>query len=291
MPSYPFVCFQILSSSLLLAMNAYIRSRSYAQAVSGRQQQPPVKATVESPLIDGVVYDTSKLRLVTHVMDIDGYFVDGHFHPKEVAVIDVRDETVHRFDVLLPYDISEASEHDRQTIEWTVQNIHGMPWSNDVRFLEPGPKHAPSSVRPKWCTPYTLSARLYDWLLSTSPDRPLLVAYKGGRLEADLLNDIGVESIDLEVYGCPKVDTLVTQGVFPQAFRGFEDDPSQMARAFVDDGTAAVVCDNHREFVGNGTFKTTNKRSGKPTTTFHCPVVECLVFKRWIDFVLSQSQN
>ena len=37
--------------------------------------------------------------------------------------------------------------------------------------------------------------------------RPI-VAYKGGRVEQDLLREMGLPSLDLEVFGCPKFDNM-----------------------------------------------------------------------------------
>ena len=35
-----------------------------------------------------------------------------------------------------------------------------------------------------------------------------LIAYKGGHIEKDILDNMGLPSVDLEEFGCPKVDSL-----------------------------------------------------------------------------------
>ena len=35
-----------------------------------------------------------------------------------------------------------------------------------------------------------------------------MIAYKGGHIEKDILDNMGLPSVDLEEFGCPKVDSL-----------------------------------------------------------------------------------
>ena len=62
-----------------------------------------------------------------------------------------------------------------------------------------------SSFQPK------IVSKLYE---STCPKWWSSIAYKGGRIERDLLNKPNIPSIDLQNYGCPKAEKLVDNMVW-----------------------------------------------------------------------------
>lgn len=41
-----------------------------------------------------------------------------------------------------------------------------------------------------------------------------VVAYKGGNVERDTLNELGIKNLNLETLGCPKYDTLIRDPLY-----------------------------------------------------------------------------
>jgi len=72
-----------------------------------------------------------------------------------------------------------------------------------------------------------------------------LIAYKGGHLEKDLLDKMGLPSVNLEDFGCPKADSLRSSHYPPGKACGF-----------------------HKEHVC--------------TTFIHCPKQETYLFFQWL---------
>lgn len=84
--------------------------------------------------------------------------------------------------------------NDRRTIRYVTTHIHGMTYT-------PAPEE---HSRAPW--------QLYDDIRNLynthrTSDRQL-VAYKGGHIERDILQKMGIPSLDLESWGCPKFDQL-----------------------------------------------------------------------------------
>ena len=71
-----------------------------------------------------------------------------------------------------------------------------------------------------------------------TPEKPL-VAYKGGRVVNDALEELGIENINLEHWGCPKIETLVTGGMEPEEDCGH----------YETEHCAAVKCDAFRQWL------------------------------------------
>lgn len=242
---------------------------------------PDVTSTLKADsLLPCAIYDTSVLRSITHVMDIEGFYVDSLFYTKEFVVLAVDTDQATRFDVRLSRDLDELSVGQRAQVRWTTENIHGMPWSNDDADL----------IEPNDVLKQVASYFLYEKAIST---RPLLVAYKGGRLEFDLLSSLKLPSINLELFGCRTFDYLIAENNFPRALRGYEGAPHLMsiARSFVSGKT--YVCKNHFHVdvrKDNNDDERSSLSSGRKRTRFHCPVEECRVFARWIEHAILETE-
>lgn len=83
---------------------------------------------------------------------------------------------------------------DQKTCRYVSKHIHGLPY-------RPTPEE---QARPPWQLREDLR-NLYN--LHRTPERPS-VAYKGGHVEKNLLDKMGIPCVDLEVWGCPKFENL-----------------------------------------------------------------------------------
>ena len=79
-----------------------------------------------------------------------------------------------------------------------------------------------------------------------------VIAYKGGNIERDLLNELELPCVDLEAFGCPKVQDLIHSGL------GYE----------------MWDCGHHN---GMGTA--------------HCAMAECQILHEWIEFKIDQLKR
>ena len=83
---------------------------------------------------------------------------------------------------------NNLSEKSKKTVRFTQRNIHKLPFEGPV-------KATPLSRLP------AIVKEFYN-------EPNALVAYKGGHFEKDLLAQIGIRSVNLELFGCPKAEYL-----------------------------------------------------------------------------------
>lgn len=217
---------------------------------------------------DMVVYNFDQLRNVTHIMDIEGFHVGGRLYYKEICLLETKgiNKYKYRLDVRLPKLSAELSKAFGRTIDFLTNSIHGMLWTNELDTT--GDKSAR-----KMYTFYGVKAALSSYFNGYEEYRePILVAYKGGNAERDLLNSIGVPSVNLEIYGCPKYNTLLR--LFPKLYRMDEKEAS--TASLFNRPRVTFPCDAHSRRV-NGEL--------------HCPVIECTVFAKWLSLTLDASDK
>lgn len=217
------------------------------------------------------VYESGQLPYVTHIMDIDGFPVGRQFYPKEVALLCVDDDKAYRIDVRLPCKLADLTSEQQMNVKHVSKNIHGIPWSNKID--QHGIK------RNRFLLPHDELTTAVEHLLAEyrqrNENKPLLVAYKGGNVESTLLNEIGVPSVNLESYSCPKFDYLVKH--FPYEYICFNEYPSSYAYLFNDHRTG-ISCDTH----------TVRHNKNK---IWHCPIEECRVFNVWRLNAIRMAEN
>jgi hypothetical protein len=82
----------------------------------------------------------------------------------------------------------------KYAIQYQIKNIHGLPIVTErlTKYF------------------YTLEegTRFLTLEFMANAD---LVAYKGGDIERDLLNNMGIRCINLEILGCPKYEVLLSK--------------------------------------------------------------------------------
>ncbi|KAI4473192.1 hypothetical protein M0804_015445, partial [Polistes exclamans] len=119
------------------------------------------------------------------------------------------------------------NESDRRTTCYVTKKVHGIPFRDFGRE-----KYEQHQVHEEL------------FKLRQAHGSELLIAYKGGHIEKDLLNDAYIDCVNLEIFDCPKFNELI---------KIYEDSNLQN-------------CYLHT--------------SAKTKTTIHCPVVETLVYRK-----------
>lgn len=140
----------------------------------------------------------SKLRpikLINFIFDVDGFEIDGKFLTKELAIVNLKTKEVKSYTFKVG-EFSELSKKNKKTVLWLTKNVHGL------RF-EDSPNDRPQSEVYDIVYEYCLKALLNDQF----------IGYKGGHYEKDILEHLnhGSLGVNIESYGCPKVEKLVDE--------------------------------------------------------------------------------
>lgn len=141
----------------------------------------------------------TNLHNICLIIDLDGFFVgtDKIFYTREIgyASLTKNYENSFRFDLTRLFN--SLTDKDYKTISYCKFNVHGL------------------SFRPMPCEKDTLPRKkLKDIILAIYQTHKTfdknIIAYKGGHIERDLLDELEIPSINLEDYGCPKYEKLPT---------------------------------------------------------------------------------
>lgn len=128
----------------------------------------------------------------SYLIDTEGFFVNGQYHVKELAVYDFVTETSRVYHFRLPYKFNELSFNDKRCVKYVSRNVHGIRfenWSNDLERR-------------------MLYLRLED-LIDRSRWMDKLICYKGGHWEKELLSVLGYhDAVNIEQFNCPRYETL-----------------------------------------------------------------------------------
>ena len=131
------------------------------------------------------------------VLDLDGFFVQKTFFCKELGIITHGDTygTSFHFDTTLSYE--NLSEKDKTSVEFLQRHIHGLSLS-DKNDLD---KDMVDIIVKKFYDAYKIN-------------NESVLAYKGGFIEKDLLTKLNIPSVNLELFGCPKVTNIFPEMVW-----------------------------------------------------------------------------
>ena len=128
------------------------------------------------------------LSQVTLILDIDGYRLSsGQFIVRELGwcTIQGENDSQHFYSPLRYCDLSCK---DRRTVNCVYRHVHGLRFEAAYKEAALLQREVESVIR-----------ALY---------KDGLIAYKGGHIEKDVLEKMGLPCVDLEVFGCPKADSL-----------------------------------------------------------------------------------
>ena len=124
---------------------------------------------------------------ITLIIDLEGFYLSRGFFVRELGwcTIQGENDSQHFYSRLHYKDLNYK---DRRTVNYVYKHIHGLRFEATYREAALPQRDVDAIVR-----------ALY---------RGGLVAYKGGHLEKDLLDKMGLPSVNLEDFGCPKADLL-----------------------------------------------------------------------------------
>ena len=142
----------------------------------------------------------STLKDVVGVMDMDGFTISKKFYCKELGLIKVGDVAAKTYFFDLGMRWSELHSKDKKTCDYVMRLIHKLPFG-----VPPGVKAIALSA---------LEATVVDCYHEVRQSEKSVVAYKGGHIERDLLRNLGIPSLNLECFGCPKAEGLIRRMIW-----------------------------------------------------------------------------
>lgn len=193
---------------------------------------------------------TQPLQPITHILDLDGFFLQNGFVCKELALIEVATNCLNSEQFRLGRELEQLSKTERQHVAYVTRNVHRIPFrdtSND-RLSQQDVVH---TLRQFLETAY-------------QPLDCLTVGYKGGNIEAILLSRLNVRSVNLELLNCPKFNDLVLQPTYQPLMRDVYPDLEQIQCSLHSFNANANANDDDNDCV-----------------SWHCAKQEVCVFRRW----------
>jgi hypothetical protein len=136
------------------------------------------------------VRNTLKLR-ITHIMDCEAYTWCKKSFLREVSVLCRSTNIVTTYQIYIP-NVTLFDENDRG-VRYQIRVIHGLP-------IE---RHR---VDNNFYSYYEMLSILRKMFRNAD-----LVGYKGGNIERDLLNMLGISCINMEIMACPKYEQLLSR--------------------------------------------------------------------------------
>ena len=134
------------------------------------------------------------MERVCIILDLEGFTVNKIFYVREVGSFNWKgDSTSVKFTMPLPF--RELSAKDKRSATYLTQKLHGLPFDSRPK------EHA----QPQDSVDEHV-LRLYRESKTLQLDA---VAFKGGHAERDILERLKIPYVDLEEYGCPKVEKLL----------------------------------------------------------------------------------
>ena len=133
---------------------------------------------------------------IVGIMDMDGFVIEKKFFCKELGLLKVGNNMVRSYFFDLGIRWSDLSEKDKRSSLYLIRHIHKLPFG------------VPDGVRA-----YNLSALngiIIKFYYEARRSRDSVIAYKGGNFEKDVLARLGIPSVNLERFGCPKAEELMT---------------------------------------------------------------------------------
>lgn len=139
------------------------------------------------------------LQNICLLIDLDGFYIGkpSTFHAREIGYVSIIKQNANSFRFNLTEHFNNLTEADRKSINYCRKNIHGLsfrplPWEKDT---------VPESELPAIVKAIYAANKTVD---------KTVIAYKGGDIEEKLLKALGIPSLNLEKYGCPRFKHLPT---------------------------------------------------------------------------------
>lgn len=128
------------------------------------------------------------------IIDLDGFRIDGKYYVREMGVASLTRNVYETYSFHIRKNWKRIAQADKKHIWFCTQNVHGLRL-----YPEKGEwAHSHDSLK-------DIVRMCYE---ENKTREKFIVAFKGGHVEQDLLNEMGIPHKNLEDYGCPRIDEL-----------------------------------------------------------------------------------
>ena len=131
---------------------------------------------------------------IVGIIDMDGFPIGKKFYCKELGVLKIGDDNARSYFFDLGINWNDLSEKHKKTCAYIIKYIHKLPFG------------VPEGVRAyKQSQLEEIVVKFYH---EAKQSENSIIAYKGGHFEKDLLIKLSIPYVNLEIFGCPKVNQL-----------------------------------------------------------------------------------
>ena len=176
--------------------------------------------------------EKSALERICLIIDMEGYFLPK-FYARELGYANYLGGFGQHF-YEMPMKYTDLLPSQVKQVVYVTRRIHGLSFT-PTHFENAKPQDQPALEVTNLYKQYRTIEKM-------------VVAYKGGHIEKDLLNQLEIPSVNLEEFGCPKVEELMHLGC----------------------GQEVWDCGHHMV-----------------TGIAHCSVTECRILQDWIIFKIN----
>ena len=143
---------------------------------------------------------SSPLSNFAGVIDMAGFMINGRFYCKEPRELRVGDAAASSFLFYIGVRWDDLTPKDRSTCRYVTQFIHKSPFGV-----------------PRRVEAFEISAlgrNTVEFYQRAWQNGSSVIGYKGAHYEKNLLASLGVPSLNLESFGCPKAERLIERLVW-----------------------------------------------------------------------------
>ena len=140
----------------------------------------------------------TKMDKVCMVVDLEGFTVDKRFYVRELGAFDWKGRRCN-YKFFMPMPFESLSDRDRRSVRYVTRHVHGLPFKPKGFELAMSQEYVEQTLM-----------NLYRRSKTETLD---VVGYKGGHVEREVLRKLNIPYLDIEAFGCPKVEGLFHSGM------------------------------------------------------------------------------
>ena len=169
---------------------------------------------------------TESLHKVCLLLGFEGFYIQNQYYCRELGWSAVKEGACGNIKYRMPMTLQQIKGRDRLNVTYLTARVHGLAFDDD-----PG-----EEAKPYTCFEQDVQDLYHKYKTDDQP----WVAYKGGQAVKDTLKKLGIEAINLEHWGCKKIQSLLDPDTEPP-----EEDCGHHERGYC----AAVKCNTFRQWL------------------------------------------
>ena len=169
---------------------------------------------------------TESLHKVCLLLGFEGFYIQNKYYCRELGWSAVKEGACGNIKYRMPMTLKQIKGRDRWNVAYVTGCVHGLAFDDDPT----------EEAKPYTCFEQDVQDLYHKYKTDDQP----LVAYKGGRAVYETLKKLGIDAINLEHWGCKKIQSLIDPDTEPP-----EEDCGHHERGYC----ATVKCVTFREWL------------------------------------------